>query len=190
MSAGAAAALDGDELAHDLVGVGGEPVEDRLGDGLLRAVGSGAGGAGETARGLEHDAGIGVLGEAGQHTEGLGQVGGDAADRRSGLAPDALRGIAAGQLVERAEVAVRLAARRAAGGRLTHDGPLVAEQRGDFGLAVCRVVCRGAASALLVHATGYTCARPLCQGWRSGRRYWRGPAKSARRRGDVLGSGD
>lgn len=90
MSAGAAAALNGDELAHDLVGMRGEPVEDRLGDGLLRAVASGAGGAGESARGLEHDAGIGVLGEAGQHAKGLGQIGGDAADRGGGLAPDAL----------------------------------------------------------------------------------------------------
>lgn len=160
MSARAAAALDGDEFAHDLVGVGGEPVEDGLGDGLLRTVAGGAGGAGKAAGGLEHDAGIGVLGEGGQGGEGFGQAGGDAADRGGGFAADALGGVAAGQIVERAEVAVGLAACGAAGGGFAHGGALVAEQRGDFGVVACCV----AASALLVHATGYSRAGMLCQG--------------------------
>lgn len=134
MSAGGAAAFHGDEVADDLVGVRGEAVEQWIGD---RSLGAVARAAGQSAGGLEHDAGVGVFGQRCKHRERLGQLGGDAADRGGGFAADALRRIAERELVERAQVAGGAVAPDAARGGLARGRPLIAEQRGDLvGVAV------------------------------------------------------
>ena len=104
MTVGGAAALHRHEVADDLVGVRGEAVQQRIGDRPPDAV---TRAAGQAAGGLEDDAGIGVLDQGREHCERLGQLGGDAADRGSGLASHALRRIVECELVEGAQVAGR-----------------------------------------------------------------------------------
>lgn len=157
MTVGGAAALHRHEVADDLVGVRGEAVQQRIGDRPPDAV---ARAAGQAAGGLEDDAGIGVLDQDREHCERLGQLGGDAADRGSGLASHALRRIVECELVEGAQVAGRAVAPGTARASLARGGPLVAEQRGDLG---CVAGC-AARRAFRGHTKGYTPVGALCQG--------------------------
>ena len=96
--------LDRDKIAHDLVRVRGEPLEDRLSGGAARTVGVVCQPAKQAARGLQNDAGVGVIGEAGEQPEGLRQFAREAAHRGRRLAPHALRRIAARQPLQRRQM--------------------------------------------------------------------------------------